>query len=440
MAYEIILGRDDKTREQLGLTGTILLGKHYVKMGQTTALSQPVYLDLNKAHVVFVAGKRGSGKSYSLGVIAEGISQLPPEISRKLSVILLDTMGIYWSMKYPNHQDEELLKEWGQEGHAITQTKIYTPAGFYKHYKEQGIPTDAPFSIKPSELAPEDWNLTFDITATDPIAVFIERIILDLKERGADYDIDDILQRIRSDEREEARVKQVAENRYIAVQAWGVFHKEATPLKELAKGAQITILDLSCYAVLPNGWKIKHLVLGLVCSKLFIERMTARKMEEYETIASAVHYFAEEKEKEHMPIVWLMVDEAHEFLPNTGKTAATDALVALLREGRQPGVALVLATQQPGKIHTDAMTQADVILAHRLTAKIDTDALGALVQNYLRSGLDKELDNLPRVAGACLAMDDVNERLYPMRVRPRFSWHGGGAPGVVGVKKQLYTF
>ena len=90
-----------------------------------------------------------------------------------------------------------------------------------------------------------------------------------------------------------------------------------------------------------------------------------------------------------MPICWIMVDEAHEFLPNVGKTASSDALITLLREGRQPGIAMVMATQQPGKIHTDAMTQSDVILAHRLTAKIDTDALGALLQSYLRSGLDK---------------------------------------------------
>jgi len=27
-----------------------------------------------------------------------------------------------------------------------------------------------------------------------------------------------------------------------------------------------------------------------------------------------------------------------------------------------------------------------------------------------------------------------------MRVRPRFSWHGGGAPGVVDKKKNIYAF
>jgi hypothetical protein len=72
--------------------------------------------------------------------------------------------------------------------------------------------------------------------------------------------------------------------------------------------------------------------------------------------------------------------------------------------------------------------------------KIDTDALAALLQSYLRTGLDKELENLPRVPGACIAVDDVNERMYPMRVRPRFSWHGGGAPGLVQEKKDAFEF
>ena len=54
------------------------------------------------------------------------------------------------------------------------------------------------------------------------------------------------------------------------------------------------------------------------------------------------------------------------------------------------------------------------------------------------SGLDQELENLPRVPGSCIAVDDVNERMYPMRIRPRFSWHGGSAPGILKIKKKIF--
>ena len=163
MAREIIIGRNESDLKKFGDKGTLLLGKQYVTMGRTTTLSNKIFMDVAKAHVVFVAGKRGSGKSYSMGAIAEGAASLPEEISSNLSFILLDTMGIYWTMKYPNIKDKDLLAEWGEVGKGLD-VIIFTPAGYYKQYKEKGIPTDKPFSIKPSELQSQDWFLTFGST------------------------------------------------------------------------------------------------------------------------------------------------------------------------------------------------------------------------------------------------------------------------------------
>ncbi|PIN80444.1 hypothetical protein COV11_03965 [Candidatus Woesearchaeota archaeon CG10_big_fil_rev_8_21_14_0_10_30_7] len=436
MAYEIILGREKKEKELHGNEGTILLGKHYVKMGDETTLAQNVFLDVNKAHVVFVAGKRGSGKSYSLGVIAEGIKYLPKELNKRLSVILLDTMGVYWTMKYPNNKDISLLDEWGLKPGKVDVT-IYTPEGYYEEYKKKKIPTDAPFSIIPSELNPEDWWNAFELVMNDRLAVYIERVVLSLKMIKKIYGIKDIVEFIAHDQKEEKHIRQSAMNRFNSAAQWGLFSEKGTPIKDLVKEGEITILDLSPYAIMPNGWKIKCLAMGFVCNKLFIERMKVRKDEEYQSIQSGIHFVGGKKVKSSMPNIWIMIDEAHEFLPKTGSTGASSSLITLLREGRQPGIALVLATQQPGKIHTDAMTQSDVILAHRLTAKIDTDALGELMQSYLRKNLDLQLQYLPGVPGACLAIDDVNEKIFPMRVRPKFSWHGGGAPDLLSQEKGL---
>src|SRR3989344_5888620 len=60
--YDIILGRDEEDRKKYGTEGTIFIGKHYVKMGQITSLSNKIYMDVAKSHVVFICGKRGSGK------------------------------------------------------------------------------------------------------------------------------------------------------------------------------------------------------------------------------------------------------------------------------------------------------------------------------------------------------------------------------------------
>ncbi len=440
MVYDIVVGRLEKDRKKLGKRGTILLGKHYIKMGRTTSLSNPIYMDISGAHVVFICGKRGGGKSYTMGVIAEGMASVEPEIAQNLSIIMLDTMGIYWTMKYPNHDDEELLKDWGLTAKGLD-IKLYTPIKYYHEYKKKGIPTDAPFSIKPSDLGPEDWWLTFKVTSSDPLGVFIERLVLQLKKEKEDFGIEDILEKIRTDKKVDPVVRDAAENRFLGTMEWGVFDKEGTPLHELAKGGQVTVLDVSCYATAPGGWEIKSLVIGLVSQKLFIDRMVSRKDEEYASIYSSTHYIETEKDtKQKMPLVWLVIDEAHEFLPVTGQTSATNALVTIMREGRQPGISLILATQQPGKIHTDVMTQSDIIVSHRITAKLDVDALSMLMQSYMRAGLDKQLDNLPRVKGSAIILDDSNERMYPMRVRPRFTWHGGGSPTAIPKEKRVFEF
>ncbi|MEM4756133.1 MAG: ATP-binding protein [Candidatus Woesearchaeota archaeon] len=437
---EIIIGRNEADRKKYGMRGTILIGKQFITMGTTTTLSGNIYMDVAGAHVVFICGKRGGGKSYTMGVIAEGLADIEPEIAQNLSIIMLDTMGIYWTMKYPNRSEAELLKEYNLKPKPLD-IKIYTPQGFYYQYKEKGIPTDYPFTIKPSELTASDWAMTFDIKETEPIGVLIERILFEFQDKGIDYDIDDIIAALERDQRAQPAIKDAAINMFMNTKKWGVFSKQGTPLKELAKGGQVTVLDVSCYATMNNGWKIKALVVGIVSQKLFVERMLARKDEEFAEINKTMSLFASDKGvKQDMPLVWLVIDEAHEFLPREGKTAASDALVTIMREGRQPGISLILATQQPGKIHTDVMTQSDTVLSHRITAKIDVEALGMLMQSYMREGLVEALDKLPRVKGAAILFDDSNERMYPMRIRPRFTWHGGSSPTAIKEKGKGFEF
>jgi len=435
--YEIVIGRNEKDRKHFGLDGTILLGKHFVKMGQVTSLYNPILLDVIRSHVVFVCGKRGSGKSYTLGVVAEGMVNLPEEIAKNLSVIILDTMGIYWTMKYANKKDEKLLDEWGLKGMGFD-VKIFTPTGYYDEFRKKGIPTDFPFSIMPSEFDAADWCMTFEIPLNGSMGILIARVITNLKEKGNKFSISDIIEDVKTDKKVEQNVKDAVENMFVAAEKWGLFSEKGTALKDLILPGKITVLDVSCYATLPGSKEISALVIGLVAQKLFRERMVARRTEEFEAIKNATTLFDEDMpEKERKPMVWLMIDEAHEFLPKQGKTSATHALLTILREGRQPGISLVLASQQPGQIHTDVMTQSDTVISHRITAKVDIDALSALMQSYMRKGLDAQLNDLPRVKGAALIFDDTNERIYPMMVRPRITWHGGEAPTAIKKKKSI---
>ena len=349
-------------------------------------------------------------------------------------------MGIYWTMKHPNKQDKELLKEWNLEAKPII-VNIFMPTGYYKKYKEEGVPTNFPFSIKTSELSAYEWCETFGIEINSPIGTLIERVIEDFVENNEDYDISNIIKAIQKDKRSTKEVKDAAENKFLSAKHWGLFSKHGTLLEDLVIPGQITVLDVSCYTYIPGAESLRALVIGLVAQKLFSQRMSVRKSEEYASIYKETHMIEREDEEEKRePLIWLVVDEAHEFLPNDGKTVATLPLLTILREGRQPGISLVLASQQPGKIHTDVITQSDIVISHRLTANIDTQALGNLMQSYMREGLDKQLNYLPRVKGAALIFDDINERIYPMRVRPRYTWHGGETSSVILKKNKIFEF
>lgn len=436
MARKIIIGRNESDRKKYGNEGTLFLGKQYVTMGKIKSLSSPIYLDAVRPHVVLIDGKRGSGKSYTLGVIAEGLANLPPEVSENISSLIFDTMGIYWTMKYPNYKDDELINEWELKPKALSPT-IYCPVDLFNDYQEKGIPIDKPFSIKPSEVGSEQFCKIFGIGLISEEGILLQKILEKAqKEHNNDFSIEELMNFVRESDTSE-KIKKILINRFEFIQSWGIFSKEATEIENMLLGGTTNILDLSAYSEIEGGETIKALVIGILSRKILQKRLLARKGEEVELISEGTYITGEVSAmtEEKAPLVWIMIDECHEFLPKKGETLATHGLIQLLREGRQPGISLVLATQQPGKIDTDVLTQSDIVLSHRLTSKVDLTALDEIMQTYLTFNITQYIDNLPRVKGAGIILDDNSEKIYPMRTRPRFSWHGGEDP--IALRKKL---
>jgi hypothetical protein len=430
MPYDIVIGRDAADKILFKEKGVIYIGKGYVKMGQQTSLSNRIWMDVARSHVILIAGKRGSGKSYSIGAMAEELADLPGEAARNIASIIFDTMGIFWTMKYKNEKDKDLLEKWELEPKNLP-AKIFIPFGKKEEYEKKGVPFDKTFALKPSELEPEDWVTIFDLNITSLEGVLIQRVISSLKEKPLPFVIEDIQKSISHDDKSSKETKEIVSALFSAADSWGVFAKteEGTEISDLVTPKTTTVLDISVYSSI-SAFNVRALVISLISRKLFQTRMAARKKEELEALQKGQDYLAYRDERKE-PLVWIFLDEAHEFLPKTGKTPATDALVQLLREGRQPGISLVLATQQPGQIHKDVMTQSDIILSHRVTAKPDIEALNEIMQTYLLKNIQQQLDDLPSLKGSAIVLDDNSERIYPIQVRPRFTWHGGEAPAAV---------
>jgi len=366
----------------------------------------------------FLAGFGGitCHNSYSLGTIVEELQTV--DVSKNLSTIVVDPMGVFWSMKRPNDRSAALLEKWGLDPEAFD-AKIYIPKGKSGEYEEDGLPYDDTFTLNPGEFTAQEWGMAFGIDMGSERGIILERVVSKLQEKfGSSYQIDYIIRAIRKTDFSEEAVEGLV-NRFKTAEKWGVFGEESSIDKFTSRG-ELSVIDSSAFGEMSSGWSVQSLIVALLGKRILRERMTARRLEEIDEM--------ENISKNEMPIVWMLIDEAHEFLPAKGKTPATDPLLRWVKLGREPGVSLVLATQQPAKLHPDALSQCDLILSHRLTAEQDINALGEIMQTYMRYDLKHYIDALPDKPGTGLILDDNSERVYPVQMRPRKSWHAGGTP------------
>lgn len=79
-------------------------------LGKDTQSDQSVYLTAEGARAVLVCGKRGSGKSYTVGVLVE---ELLTAGGRNIIPIIVDPMGVYHTMVQPNTAQQNELFSWG---------------------------------------------------------------------------------------------------------------------------------------------------------------------------------------------------------------------------------------------------------------------------------------------------------------------------------------
>ncbi len=428
---EICVGRDEEDLARWGTESTGFIAKHYVRTGDEINLSGNILMDVARPHMMLVCGKRGTGKSYTLGTMAEEISFLPEKTRKNLAVLIFDTMGIFWTMKFPNTRDAELLSEWDLEPKGI-ECNLATPYAHFESFRKAGVPADTPFAFRLSELNANDLCMAFGLDLYGPQGVLIERAMKNLHEDKGEFGLPDLLDKIGTDPSADPTTRGSVENRLLAAEDWGIFHEQGTPLSKIVQGGKVNIIDMSPYSSAVQGWSIRSLVIGLLVKKIFLARTFSRRTEELRTLEASKHPILPPSEyKAEMPMCWFVIDEAHEVLPLHGTTPATEPLLQVIREGRQPGLTLTLATQQPGKIHSDVITQSDMVLSHRVTAAMDVTALNQIMSNYMTYTIEKYLDSLPRVRGSAIILDDNSEKVYAVRVRPRLSWHGGASASLI---------
>jgi hypothetical protein len=115
-----------------------------------------IYLDDTRSRAVFICGKRGSGKSYTIGVLLEELVQREDTL-----VIVADPMRNFHTMCLLNREQESLLWEWGLSAREIP-VRLLVPGDPIRRYgkeviasfEERGIQIE-PLRINPGDLPPD---------------------------------------------------------------------------------------------------------------------------------------------------------------------------------------------------------------------------------------------------------------------------------------------
>ncbi|MFH0906142.1 MAG: LAGLIDADG family homing endonuclease [archaeon] len=371
----------------------------------------------------FVANNIIIHNSYAMSVIVEEFARQPFEVKQRLSVIVIDTVGIFWTMKFANKESQDDLETWGLKPEGIDIRNL-VPQDKLNFYKEKNLPVDGAFSIKTSQVDLEDWLAVFKLNWSDPETGLLNRSLETIKKKlGQLYDVDDIISTCKIDSETTTNIINSLTNRLNVAKSWGLFSKGGTSIRDFARSGTITTIDVSTYKQSIGMEATQELIVGLLGKKLYEERMLYRKEEEKNLL--------EGKRKEsEMPIIWMMIDEAHMFMPQDRKSVALDVLLQWIRVGRQPGLSLLLATQRPNKLHSECISQCDFFLSMRMTAQEDIAAVSSIRPNYLNISMDKYYAQMPKAMGFAILVDDNSEKVMMLKIRPRLTWDGGKTANV----------
>ncbi len=374
---------------------------------------------------MLVVGKRGTGKSYTLGVLAEGFAMLEPRHSKRVALVLIDTMSVFHSLKKENTNSREIerMKDFGIQPQMWPEkVRVMVPQVAVDKAKRSGnnIHYDEILTLPLSEVELHEWLTLFDLNLTEPVGTLLSKVISKMEEETK-YGFEELYGCLEDIPDTEER-KETLKNLFGIIENTGLFTKYGTE-NPIAVGGTITVLDIS-YLGRMGSYALRNLVVSIFARKQMAER-TLYTTIEMQSQAGLIESDTSKDITEDHPLIYMLIDEAHLFLPNGQETLATGPLIDWIKLGRHPGLSLILATQEPSALHESAIRQSDIIIAHNLTARDDVAALGMAKQSYMKNGLDQIVGQMEFKRGLAMVFDDKTRKLQLCRVRPRFTLHTG---------------
>jgi len=375
-----------------GTPETIFLGK----LAEYENMRANVWIDLHGAHAIYIMGKRRSGKTFTLGGITESLasSQWIKQGEEQQAILLLDTMNVFLTMPHlveevfgKESRDYKELKQWGLASEELP-IKLFYPRGCPA--PPEGISEE--LSLRACDLTGEDWASLFGVdTFSEPIGQLLSELYdwvalegwrtrdgEDVPAEG-NYHISDLLECLKENpevQRFEFRTIEAIRRYLKAVDRLPVFSEEGMDFQELFKAGQISTVLLR-----DLDHNLRGLMIGTIVKKIMqyrsisdsFERMADIYKSKYEALKTENEEEAEKafkKYKEYMKQTeaglsrgWIIIDEAHNYLPAKGIVASREPLKKYVNEGRNLGLSIVVATQQPSGLDPAIQRNADILIS-----------------------------------------------------------------------------
>jgi hypothetical protein len=412
----------------------IFIGKVFESCPTTNMLGADVWLDISFPHVIYITGTRGSGKSFDLGVLLEGISLLSTDSPiqhdvEPIASIIIDTQNQFWTLQFqpsssvPEHVDQiASLGAWKLSPNSLKNAKLWVP-----HNAQRLLGTEVPFALRPRDVSLSDWCMLLGQEIYSAQGHILRSALGRLSD--SDFDIDDLI----GDVQKDSNWIGIADSSRNAVlykledyASSQLFDKGGLTFEQLIQDGSCNVLMLRELSDVD-----KSLVTAIVARMLF------QRMGEYHVRRKLARFHNQAEPEPRLPArCWLLIDEAHVVAGKGEASPARDALVEYVKRGRDAGLSLVLATQQPSAVDDRILSQVNLSFNHRLTFQSDVNSAISRIPtkpvSQMRSGgvTIGDFGDILRYleSGDCFVGDHTTSRSILVKIRPRVTAHGGYSP------------
>ncbi|MGH9428989.1 MAG: ATP-binding protein, partial [Terriglobia bacterium] len=362
------------------------------------------------------------------------------------AVLLVDTLNIYGTLHVQADTGRRVPNDtrlWQLPAHAA-RVRYLAPEGTRPMIAAES----QRLTIDPAWLTLEDWCGFFDVDPfADPLGHLLA-ILLDAAKQVWQADphrkespsqqsgIHDLLQAL--DQHPDAQhfedsTREALRRRLMALDRFDVFRRPSPGVEELLTPGMVTVCQLRDLDDRLRALVVAVLVREIMRARARADansRLMAARSKMGKTSEAATSFSTS------LPRCWIAIDEAHNYLPSSGSLPSRPVLRRLITEGRNIGLSVIVATQQPSGLDSSIQRNADTLLIHSMSMRDDISAAEGMVNAQVpdsaswgtaekASGrvFEKVVRALPQ--GYCLVSTDTANRVFGLCVRPRLTMHGG---------------